>query len=182
MIRRRFLIIIVSLATIVLLGSCVSTHLKGPATPLDTLVLGTIRLEATNYQYFGASCVNGTHYSGVQLEIRRLDAEQLIKVRSFGKEGFFFIQNLQSGRYQITRLYFEDVTQGDRSYIFIEPGGWVFKIGKQAVYNLGGLVWFANNWSQRMSRTRHQEYTKQLFSEKYPDSGWLNVKWVDVHL
>jgi hypothetical protein len=108
------------------------------------------------------------------------------------RQGYFCIFNPEPGSYNITQMQYK-----------IEAGaGWIqisdkseiplhIKVEPAEVINMGFLHWIAinvvdkensNRFLSKLQLDDHPEQLKTEFAERFPNSLWLQRKWVDIDI
>lgn len=185
--KRAFLLRIIAAVVISMtIPACATVLKNGPATESDRLAIGTIRLRAQNFLYYGDATVNGSHVAGIELTFRDLSNGEIVRAISQPRTGIFFFTIKPGRTYQLTEVYFKDeASNGAWADVTCAPTELVFASELHRVVNLGKLSWEADRSVQRygsIAMQRQHEEVRAIVEERHPDSGWLSYDWTSIVL
>jgi len=180
------ILLLLNLSFLLLSCSVTSTTLKvEPSNDSNTLVIGSISLDAKNFKMYGYATVNGHHTKNIKLTFANLTNGEKFEVKSYDKSGLFYFSANEESRYQLVKIYFK-VTRSNDSWadVWTNPSDIMFDTSREGVYNIGLLTWEADKKMDFYEVTPTKEFyrVKELVFEEYPDSLWLQNNWIDTEM
>jgi hypothetical protein len=193
MIPRVFMVV---LATLFLMSCMSLTFYEEPSSEQETLVIGRILFDCQNTQPGGVPI--GEYTYNVELAFEDMDTGRVLESSS-GDKGFFYIRNPKGLRLRLIGLAYEQIgaeTEGyteeelERSMemlaiaVFQPVNPSVFEIRRNKVNNLGLIVWEGDMSMDTHTITTSLEYEETLatFMDRYPESLWIQKRWVEIWL
>jgi len=191
-------ITILILISFLLIGGCATTsRITEPTSPDSALLIGRIKLTCTEFPKTWN--INGDHPNGVVVYLANVSTKEIIKVRSRGSDGLFYLIDLDVDKYVIVAFSFQ--SGGSRHTVnlgFETKDVRYFEIKRNFVNNLGDIKWrskyetkVGTEWSKAGSTTTfsvkdsynylgNYDEVKSWFEETYPESDWNNKNWINA--
>jgi hypothetical protein len=125
---------------------------------------------------------NGTIEFGVEISIKNEATQATVKATS-GKNGLFYTNQIQEGRYSISELFLKKTAIDSAfSTIYTLPQNLLFEVVKGKVNNAGTVIWLNTNNRHKVEQVYDSTEVKDEFIKQFPKSPWNGQEWVNCKL
>ena len=158
-----------------LLIGCTSIPASTEQNP--TLLVGEVVFSCNDYISSQGISFVGITKGDIKISLRNKETKEIISVFT-DKTGFFYVNRLQEGKYEITELYLEKKRQdGAWANVYVNPAVKELEIEKGKVNNIGTVDWSFSERKHNIIQTDHSLLVQNSFAKRFPKSNWNQKEW-----
>lgn len=165
-----------------LMISCVAVTRNEPVNNQETLVIGDVQLQLTNYERWGPITINGVHDNNIVLFLESENGGEKHIIRS-ETGGLFYVYGLDTDKnYFIKKICHEEGGGSGMEKIYMEPGkAMSFRPVRGKVLVVGSLYGFIDQaeYKCELRLVNNLKNVKEKFLKYYKESKWNDYEFVE---
>lgn len=157
--------------------SCASITPYEPQSKPDSLVVGKIRMENTNFPVHGSVSVNGIQTKNIEVSISNMATGEIKKTNT-DKNGFFMFYNLDpADNYKIYKIYFKIEKGTSWADVNMHTStNYIFSSKNNSLTDIGMFVLEADKIHNVWIFSNTESSIFNEFAKKYKNSRWIKKK------
>ena len=158
-----------------LLTGCTSIPASTEQNP--TLLVGEVIFSCNDYINSQGISFVGITKGNIKISLRNTETKEIITAFT-DETGFFYVNRLHEGKYEISELFLEKKRpDGAWATVYVNPNGKVFEIEKGKGNNIGTVDWIFSERKHNIIQTDHSLLVQNSFSKRFPKSNWNQKEW-----
>lgn len=165
-----------------LVFSCAAVTRDEPVNDQETLVIGDVQLQFSNYERWGPITINGTHDNNTVLFLESENGGDKRIIRSEAG-GLFYIYGLDTDKdYFIKRICHEEGGGSGLEKVYLQPGkSMVFRPVRGKVLVAGSIRGYIDEAEGKcdLRLVNNLKNVKDKFLKYYKESKWIDYEFVE---
>jgi len=143
-----------------------------------TLLVGEVVFSSNDYINSQGISFVGITKGNIKISLRNTETKEIITAFTDGT-GFFYVDRLQEGKYEIIELFLEKKRpDGAWANIYVNPARKVLEIEKGKVNNTGTIDWIFSESKHIVIQSDNSLFVQNNFAKRFPKSNWNLKEWI----